>query len=65
MSRRRKSSGRRVTNTMRTCEPSLCPNCQYIGEGDSYCDQHQAIVLSDWAPTEDYMICQQKGRQLT
>ena len=37
------------------CNPDVCPNCQYIGEGDSWCDQIQKIVLSDWVPTEDFM----------
>lgn len=34
-----------------------CANCQYIGEGDSLCDMHQAIVLSDFTPTDEYMTC--------
>ncbi len=34
------------------CNPDICPHCQYIGEGDSYCDQIGEIVLSDWEPTE-------------
>jgi len=37
------------------CNPDTCPNCQYIGEGDSYCDVIGEIVLSDWEPTEDFM----------
>jgi len=34
------------------CNPDICPHCQYIGEGDSYCEQIDEIVLSDWEPTE-------------
>ena len=37
------------------CDPDLCPNCQYIGDGDSLCDVTQEIVLSDWTPTENFM----------
>lgn len=37
------------------CNPDVCPNCQYIGEGDSWCDVTGKIVLSDWEPTSDYM----------
>ena len=37
------------------CDPNICPNCQYIGEGDSICDETMEVVLSDWIPTEAYM----------
>ena len=37
------------------CNPDVCPFCQYIGEGDSYCDEIGEIVLSDWEPTDHYM----------
>ena len=37
------------------CDPDVCPNCLYIGEGDSLCDVLQEIVLEDWTPTEHYM----------
>ncbi len=37
------------------CNPDTCPNCQYIGEGDSYCDAIGEIVLEDWLPTEHFM----------
>lgn len=37
------------------CNPDVCPNCMYIGEGDSLCDVLQEIVLDDWSPTEHYM----------
>lgn len=39
---------------MMICDPENCPNCQYIGEGDSWCDAIQEIVLSDWEPTEHF-----------
>ena len=37
------------------CNPGVCPYCQYIGEGDSWCDRIGEIVLSDWEPTDDFM----------
>lgn len=37
------------------CNPDVCPHCEYIGEGDSYCDETQEIVLADWSPTTHYM----------
>ena len=40
---------------MMHCNPDSCPHCQYIGEGDSWCDEIHEIVLSDWEPTEHYM----------
>ena len=40
---------------MMHCNPDGCPHCQYIGEGDSWCDEIHEIVLSDWVPTEHYM----------
>lgn len=37
------------------CNPEICPNCQYIGDGDSWCDVTGEIVLCDWEPTDEYM----------
>ena len=37
------------------CNPDICPNCQYIGEGDSICDETLNVVLADWEPTDDFM----------
>ena len=37
------------------CNPDICPNCEYIGEGDSVCTVIQKIVLSDWQPTDSFM----------
>ena len=47
------------------CNPDVCPNCMYIGEGDSWCDVTQEIVLSDWVPTDNYMAkgCPHAGAQ--
>lgn len=37
------------------CNPDICPNCQYIGEGDSICDATLNMVLDDWIPTDNFM----------
>jgi hypothetical protein len=41
------------------CDPAICSCCQYIGEGDFVCDKYMEIVVSDWEPTEDYLLCEQ------
>ena len=41
------------------CDPAVCDCCQYIGEGDFLCDKYMEIVVSDWEPTEDYLLCEQ------
>ena len=40
---------------MMYCNPDVCPYCQYIGEGDSWCEETGEIVLSDSEPTDDFM----------
>lgn len=37
------------------CDPDRCPNCVYIGEGDSLCEISNEIVLCDWEPTDEFM----------
>ena len=44
----------------RFCDPGACHCCQYIGDGDFICDEHQTTVVSDWEPTADYMICKKR-----
>ena len=39
------------------CDPSACDHCLYICEGDFLCEKHQEIVVGDWEPTENYLIC--------
>lgn len=45
----------------RYCDPGICDCCQYIGDGDFLCDKHQEIVVSDWEPTEDFLICKRRA----
>ena len=40
---------------MMYCNPDVCPYCQYIGEGDRWCEETGEIVLAEWAPTEHFM----------
>ena len=39
------------------CDPGMCEECRYIGDGDFFCDKLQEIVISDWQPTDDYLGC--------
>ena len=56
---RKRNKGRRMTpKPNKFCDPAICDCCQYIGEGDFLCDKHMEIVVSDWEPTENYLMCQ-------
>ena len=46
------------------CDPGVCDCCQYIGEGDFLCDKHMEIVVSDWEPTESYLMCQSRNKAI-
>ena len=46
--------------SLRVCDPAVCDCCQYIGEGDFLCDKHMEIVVSDWEPTENYLMCREE-----
>ena len=48
----------------RFCDPAVCDCCQYIGEGDFLCDKHMEIVVSDWTPTENYLMCQNRSKAI-
>lgn len=41
------------------CDPAVCHNCVYIGEGDFICDKtsETVFVMSDWDVTDDFMWC--------
>lgn len=45
------------------CDPAICENCIYIGEGDFICDRfpdevgHSSVVISEWEPTEHFARC--------
>ena len=44
----------------RICDPAVCDCCLYVGEGDFLCDKHMEIVMSDWEPTENYLMCRRE-----
>lgn len=52
-----KKKKKRPTATPKMCDPGICDNCLYIGEGDFLCDKYQEIVVGDWQPTEHYLMC--------
>lgn len=49
--------GRRKPKPKKFCDPAVCDCCLYIGEGDFLCNQYMEIVVSDWEPTENYLMC--------
>ncbi len=59
MSRKGKKS-----KPQRFCDPAVCDCCQYVGEGDFLCDEHMEIVVSDWVPTESYLICRTQHKAI-
>ena len=63
MSRSRKKAHNRPA-PKKFCDPGVCDCCQYIGEGDFLCDKHMEIVVSDWTPTENYLMCQNRNNAI-
>ena len=58
--RRSHRKGRNRPKPQKFCDPGVCDCCLYIGEGDFLCDEHMEIVVSDWEPTGNYLMCQAK-----
>lgn len=49
----------------RMCDPGMCDNCIYIGDGDFICDRgpsEPVLVVEDWDPNENYLMCQRNRR---
>lgn len=47
----------------RMCDPGMCDNCIYIGDGDFICDRgpgKPVLVEEDWEPNENYLMCRRK-----
>lgn len=63
MSRKHKKAHDRSVSK-KFCDPGVCDRCQYIGEGDFLCDKHMEIVVSDWTPTENYLMCQNRSKAI-
>lgn len=58
MAKKTHSRRNKAPKPKKFCDPGVCDCCQYIGEGDFLCDKHMEIVVSDWEPTANYLICQ-------
>ena len=42
----------------RTCDPGMCPNCKYLGDGNAICTRYNnVLVLSDWQITPNTLMC--------
>ena len=63
MSRSRKKAHNRPA-PKKFCDPGICDCCQYIGEGDFLCDKYMEIVVSDWEPTANYLMCQNRNNAI-
>lgn len=49
------------------CDPGLCDECLYIGEGDFVCERYiddpaRALVIDEFEPTENFLQCCKKGK---
>lgn len=49
----------------KTCDPGTCDYCQYIGEGDFLCDKYLEVVVEDWEPTKNFLMCAKKKRRIS
>ncbi len=58
----KKKARSKVPKPKKFCDPGVCDCCQYIGEGDFLCNKHMEIVVSDWEPTESYLMCQNQDK---
>lgn len=51
----------------RSCDPALCDECFYVGEGDFACmrkNTNPVFVISDWKPTKHYMECKSSPKRV-
>lgn len=49
----------------RTCDPGMCPNCEYLGDGNVVCHKYNVMVLDDWQTTENTLICRRSSNERT
>ena len=64
MMRRSHKKGHNRPKPKSLCDPGVCDCCQYVGEGDFLCDEHMEIVVSDWEPTVNYLMCQTQRKAM-
>lgn len=48
----------------KTCDPGTCDYCQYIGECGFLCDKYLEVVVDDWEPTKNFLMCAKKKRRI-
>lgn len=47
----------------RTCDPGMCPNCEYLGNGNAKCTRfNDVLVLSDWQTTPNTLMCRRQRK---
>lgn len=52
----KKRNGYKRPEKPRMCDPGMCDNCIYIGDGDFICDRgpgEPVLVVEDWEPNEN------------
>lgn len=50
----------------RMCDPGMCEHCDYLGDGNAVCTRfNNAVVLSDWEPTDNTLMCRRQRRERT
>ena len=54
-------NGNWISRFMKICDPGVCSSCQYIGDGDFLCDKHMEIVIADWVPTKNFLVCEENA----
>lgn len=52
-----------MNKASKTCDPGTCDCCQYIGEGDFLCDKYLEVVVEDWEPNENFLMCVKKKKR--
>ena len=53
---KKKTKRKKIMND-KVCDPWMCNECVYLGEGDFLCEKYNEMVLSDWEPTDDFLMC--------
>lgn len=43
------------------CDPAVCNECDYLGDGDFICWKQDEIVVTDWEPTEYFLMCNRRA----
>ena len=60
MSKRKEKKLRRygVCDKPKRCDPGMCTNCEYLGDGNAVCTRFNRVpVMQDWQSTPYTLIC--------